>query len=187
MELEDIRKLRKRLDLTQNALARLSGASQSMIAKIEGGRMDPSYSNAMRIFGALEAEMERRKESRGTASSIMARHVISVKPGERLGAVIGAMKGKSISQVPVLEGGRNVGSVSEDDFSEWFSRYGANVPLARVSEVMKEGFPVVPEDMGTESVAELLKSYKALLVGNRGRIVGIITKADLIKLMKRTV
>ena len=51
-----IKELRKRLGMTQHRLARLSGVSQSLIAKIESGRVDPAYSKAKSIISALQRE-----------------------------------------------------------------------------------------------------------------------------------
>jgi len=45
---------RKELGLTQSKLAASAGVSQSIIAKIEAGSVDPSYSVVQRLFSALE-------------------------------------------------------------------------------------------------------------------------------------
>ena len=45
-ELNEISRLRKQLGLTQAELAKLSGVSQSLIAKLEAGKIEPSYSKA---------------------------------------------------------------------------------------------------------------------------------------------
>ena len=41
--IDRISKIRKQLGLTQIQLANLAGVSQSLIAKLESGRIDPSY------------------------------------------------------------------------------------------------------------------------------------------------
>ncbi|MEM0475595.1 MAG: helix-turn-helix domain-containing protein [Candidatus Norongarragalinales archaeon] len=62
-ELGEVKKRRKALNLTQSALARLAGVSQSFIAKVERGKSDPAYSLAKRVFDALEA-LETKTEKR---------------------------------------------------------------------------------------------------------------------------
>jgi len=51
-DLEALVRLRKRLGLSQRELARISGVSQSLISKIERGKINPSY-EAVRRRGSL--------------------------------------------------------------------------------------------------------------------------------------
>ena len=53
-ELNRIKQMRTELGLTQTELANISRVSQSLIAKIERGNIEPSYSIARRIFIVLE-------------------------------------------------------------------------------------------------------------------------------------
>jgi predicted transcriptional regulator len=49
-----------------------------------------------------------------------------------------------------------------------------------VSEVMDTALPVVPEDASVETAMKHLKRAPALLVEEYGRIVGIITRHDVL-------
>ena len=60
-DLDKIRQMRKRLNLSQRELAGMAGVSQSLIAKIERGTIDPSYSNVRKILSAFEEVIRRRK------------------------------------------------------------------------------------------------------------------------------
>ena len=60
-ELQEIRHLRKRYNLTQSQLAKLAGVSQSLIAKIEAGTVDPTFSHAKRILESLHG-LSRERE-----------------------------------------------------------------------------------------------------------------------------
>ena len=51
---------------------------------------------------------------------------------------------------------------------------------AKVADVMDRGFPVVSEDVGMESAVKHLRTSPALLVEEYGRIVGIITRHDVL-------
>ena len=55
-ELKNLRASRTALSMSQQELAKRAKVSQSMIAKIEAGRLDPTLSNARRIAEALEEE-----------------------------------------------------------------------------------------------------------------------------------
>lgn len=176
--------LRRKLGLTQNELARLSGTSQSLIAKIESGRIDPSYSKVRAIFNALEQQLHLDRSTL-CARDIMTRQVISASPSDALLEAMRRMKGAAISQLPVLKGGKAVGSINDDQFMELISKYGNRMEKVRVADAMEERFPAIPESSSMEAIIELLRFYKAILVEKDGGIAGIITKADLIKSMRR--
>ena len=179
---DKICEVRKKLGLTQKDLAKLSGVSQSMIAKIESELVDPSYSKVIAIMDALETESSKR-ENRKRAMHIMTKSILSAKPCEKLDKIINSMRNKAISQLPVFESGKPIGSISENMFVEWMQKYGSGLSNISVGEVMAESFPTVPHNSDIDVITHLLKFYKAVLVEKDGKVSGIITKADLIKAM----
>jgi predicted transcriptional regulator len=52
--IDEVAKKRRIVGLTQQKLARLAGVSQSLIAKLESQKIDPSYTKVKAIFDALE-------------------------------------------------------------------------------------------------------------------------------------
>ncbi len=180
-EIERIKEMRKRLDLTQKQLARLSGVSQSLIAKIEAKHIDPAYSKVQAILQALEQEMH-KKQKVVTAKEIMSKPIVSITPGEKLADAMRLMRKKAISQLPVFEDANPVGTISEEFFVDWIIKYGERIDRISAREVMSTAFPVIPASARLEVVTSLLKHYKAILVKGES-IEGIITKADLIKVI----
>ena len=65
-ELDEIKKIRKKIGLTQTGLANRAGVSQSLIAKIESGRIDPTYTKTQKIFAAL-SDLEKKDEVKAWA------------------------------------------------------------------------------------------------------------------------
>ena len=61
-ELDEIKKIRKRFGLTQTDLAKRANVSQSLIAKIESNRIDPTFTKVKRIFDVLD-ELKNKNES----------------------------------------------------------------------------------------------------------------------------
>ncbi len=179
-ELSEIKKRRARLSLTQKRLAQLADVSQSMIAKIESGAIDPSYSFVKRVFEALEA-FEHEENVR--ASDIMNLHVVSASPSEKLDEALRRMKSRNIDQMPVTEGERIVGSVSEDSVVGYLSGEGEKRDFRKllVKDVMGDAFPTVREDAPYKLLLELLKYNKAVLILKAGKAAGIVTKADLLR------
>ena len=52
-ELSEIKKIRKNLGLTQTDLSKRANVSQSLIAKIEAGKIDPTFTKTKKIFETL--------------------------------------------------------------------------------------------------------------------------------------
>jgi predicted transcriptional regulator len=48
---------------------------------------------------------------------------------------------------------------------------------------MEEAFPQVDEDVPLALISSLLQVYSAVLVTKKGMVVGIITKADLLRIL----
>jgi predicted transcriptional regulator len=182
-DLAQIGKLRRKLGLTQKKLAGLSGVSQSLIAKIESGSIDPAYSKVKQIMGALENE-RKKSEVRKRAQDIMTRRIVSVSPSENLGRVISLMRRENVSQLPVFSGSMCVGSLSDSMLVDWIEKYGDKLTKITVEEAMEESFPSIPPDSDLEAVTGMLRFYRAVLVKEKGKITGIITKADLIKAIR---
>ncbi|MCI0503143.1 CBS domain-containing protein [Candidatus Micrarchaeota archaeon] len=177
-DVERIGKMRRQLSLTQKQLATLAGVSQSLIAKIESGKIDPAYSKVMQIIGALEAEQNRGKK---TVAQIMSPHIASVAPSDKLQKAISIMKEKDISQLPVLSEGNCVGSLSDGMIVDVIASRGEDLRKILVGEVMAESYPVLPAGSLVDVAIGLLHHYRAVLVEKNGKFAGILTRADVFK------
>jgi len=180
----EIKRLRHALDITQMQLSSMSGVSQSTIAKIEKGAINGSYESVVRIFDALQGEMDRRRKGR-QAKDVMSRNIISIQARERVKKASELMRRSGYSQLPVFDGSQPVGSISEFGILAQL-RDGTSMDEVRdrpVREIMNEAFPVVNEDTPLETATSLLSTSKAVLVGRKGKITGIITSSDVLKLM----
>lgn len=106
-------------------------------------------------------------------------HLVSVSPADQVGDALQMMNAYGLSQLPVLEEGKSVGSLRE---GKLMSKLLGNRDLmqANVSEVMDKGFPVVDEDSSIETAVKYLKGSQAILVEEYGRIVGIVTRHDVL-------
>ncbi len=182
-EIREIKKRRNALGLTQMQLARLSGISQSLLVKTEAGRVIPSYDKVARIFEALDSK---EWESGRKAEDVMYRGVISVECSDSLEKAVRLMKKNSISQMPVTENGKVVGSISEDSFLESIlnktlkGNDSDSLECFKVRDLMGESFATVGPKTPERSFLPLLKQSKAVLVMEKGEMEGIITKADLL-------
>ena len=176
-EIAEIKRIRKKLGLTQSDLASKSGVSQSLIAKIEAGVLDPAYSKTQKIFETLETYSKKHEQK---ASDIMQTRIISISPDAKIKDAIAKMKKSDISQMPVIKDGNVVGVISEsvilDTLLEKKHEY--------VSEIMKDTPPIVDTSTPLDVVSNLLRFYQMVLVSQKGRLRGIITKSDVISKIK---
>ncbi|MCG7844270.1 MAG: CBS domain-containing protein [Methanomassiliicoccales archaeon] len=180
----EIKRLRKSLDITQSELARLSGVSQSTIAKLERGSIKGSYEAVTKIFFTLQNE-SRKLTKASNAMDLATRQIVGVQSTEQVKAAIELMRSSGISQMPVFQGRQHVGSISEMQILTRL-RDGERMETIvemRVSEVMDEAFPIVNENTPIEAVTALLSSSHAVMVSKQGDMSGIITSADLLKLL----
>ena len=175
-EISEIKKIRKKLGLTQGDLARKSGVSQSLVAKIEAGRLDPSYSNIKKIFSALD-ELSLKEEKQ--AKDIMNKKIISVNANEKVFNVIRTMKRYGFSQMPVEEKGKIVGLITERLLIEIIDN--PKFTEMRIKEIMEECPPIITPETRLEVISNLLKHFSIVLVAEKGDYKGLISKTDLLE------
>jgi predicted transcriptional regulator len=180
--LEEIAQKRRLLGLKQSELARLAGVSQSLIAKLEAGKIDSSYKKVKTIFDALDRLEVKTKIQAG---KVLQKEVLSVQKNEPVSKVVQLMKKHGYSQLPVFDGKQPVGSISEKTILRQIldGKGLAQISALPAAEVMEEVFPQVAEDAPLSLISSLLQVYSAVLVSKKGMVVGIITKADLLRML----
>jgi predicted transcriptional regulator len=180
---QEIKKRRVALGISQKKLASSVGASQSLIAKIESNRVNPSYDVVKKIFEYLD-RIEQPKI--GLARDVEKRDLVWVKKSERVIDAAEKMRQHGFSQLPVRDDREDicVGSVSERQIMQGILREAnpRSYYETPVSEVMQEQFPVVDERLPVTAVALLLQHSQAVLTARRGKIIGIITPSDLLSM-----
>jgi predicted transcriptional regulator len=109
----------------------------------------------------------------------MVKRLIYVSPNGNIKKVVRLMKLHGISQLPVLKNSISVGSITETTIIQnW------NKPDARVKNVIEKSLPSVDADETIETIKSLLQTFSSVLISEKGKVVGIITKSDLFKLIK---
>src|ERR671935_940863 len=177
--LEYIKQARIRLGITQRKLAALTGISTSMINQIESGRCKPSYETARKIFEILSS-LEGKSSMK--AGNICSMNLISVQKGEALHSAIEKMRKNSVSQIPVFDGSRVVGIISEDGLAKGMVEKDENkIRHSIISAVMEPPPPVVDTSTPAKAIVPLVRFAKCVLVSEKGNVIGIITVSDTLK------
>lgn len=139
------------------------------------------------------------------ARDIMTSHVITVGPSDTISNVASLLAQHAISALPVTEGGRLVGIVSEGDLlrrdeigtatrhRSWWLRFFTDASTMaaeytksharHVADVMTRKVASVTEDTPLTEIADLLekKRIKRVPVLRDGKVVGIVSRANLIR------
>lgn len=180
LEIKDIKRRRNALGLTQKGLATLSGVSQSLIAKIESGKIDPAYSKVVVIMKCIDG-LENKNQLK--AKDIMTKNIISVKEKDEVKVALNIMQQKNISQLPVFRGRHAVGTISEKTLLERISKGEDLKKLSKtkIGDIMDDVFPRIDEETPVSTVSELLKLNQAVLITKKLDVIGIITKVDVLK------
>ena len=181
--IQEIKKRRIALGISQKKLANTVGASQSLIAKIESNRVNPSYDVVKKIFEYLD-RMEMPKT--GLAKDVEKRDLVWVKKSEHVRDAAEKMRQHGFSQLPVRDDREDicVGSVSERQIVQGILKEADPKAFYEkpVTDIMQEQFPVVDEGLAVTAVALLLQHSQAVLTARRGKIIGIITPSDLLSM-----
>jgi len=136
----------------------------------------------MRENQMLEAEHVTLRDMLGRKDA-GAPAIVSVAPAAGVRQALNLMALHDVSQLPVMDGEECVGSVVEATLSQ----RGLETPAlleATVREVMDAPFPALSSDEAIEPAVKLLsKSTPAVLVLERGRLEGIVTRSDMLRFM----
>ena len=150
--------------------------AQAAITMAREGGMGFIHRNMSIKSQAMEVEKVKKSESG------MIVDPVTIHPGQKVSEVLTVMERYHISGVPVTEGDKLVGIVTNRDL-----RFETDVDKS-VAEVMtSEHLITVPEGIDLEDSKKLLHQHrieKLLVVDQSGRLTGLITTKDIEKIKK---
>jgi predicted transcriptional regulator len=180
VDLSELKRIRKRLGITQGDLAQRAGISQAYVAKLESGQADPKLSTFQKILDCLEALEKGVKR----AADIMVSPIISIDANDSVENAIIVMSRNDISQVPVTRRGRIVGSLIEKSLIRRIDLKKMDTyRTVKISELMDDPLPTVSRNESLETIFSLLKDNNAIIVAEHAKPVGIITRSDILGLL----
>jgi cystathionine beta-synthase len=111
--------------------------------------------------------------------------LVSIDPVSTVRKALDLINKHNISQLPIIDKGKSVGSVEESDLTNAVLMNPAQFD-APVSSLMHPSFPHVHLDEPLNQAISLLsKKHPAVLVEEDNKVVGILTRYDVIEYMAR--
>ncbi|HSE33751.1 MAG TPA: pyridoxal-phosphate dependent enzyme [Pyrinomonadaceae bacterium] len=117
----------------------------------------------------------------GTKKPQAPKGLVSVRSTDTVADALEKMDDLGLTQIPVLDEGRAIGSLRENRVLAKVVR-NRELLTSAVSEVMEGSFPTVDVDASSSEVTKKLQTSPAVLVEEYGRITGIITRHDVLDL-----
>jgi cystathionine beta-synthase len=110
--------------------------------------------------------------------------IITASPQDRVREVIARMKAHGISQLPVVEGGKLMGAVAEVDMLRYLVS-GEHSLDSPVGPLVESDYATVSPRTSIENLQGLLNEARMAVVTDEDKIVGVVTKIDLIDYLAR--
>ncbi len=122
------------------------------------------------------------EESYGRLKDLVGRQkhpLIAARPQDGVQQIIRLMKQHGISQLPVLDGDRLVGMISEVDLLNALLKEPESVDRP-VGDLVDQNYVLVPPDTPISRLASAFADGKVALVQENGKVRAVVTKIDLI-------
>ena len=133
-------------------------------------------------------QIQKNLDKLTNAGKILITNLVTAKRSDSLDETVKIMKSKNFSQIPVTDSHGCVGLITENSMIDYLKNHDeALFYSAKVKDAMEVPPPSIDVDTKIDSsIMELLYDSRCILVTNKGKLCGIITKIDAIRgLMKK--
>ncbi len=182
--LNDIKRLRKKLNISQKDLGDELNIPQSTISRIENGTIDPPYSKLKRIYEYLENKRKIREKSKKHAIDIMTSDIVFINSTSTIREAVDQMNNHEISQLPIIENNQNIGSITSKKIQKSITDNPEIINMD-ISLIKELPFPEIDKNWNVKDISDLLLKYSAVLVKENNEYIGIITDSDLLRLSNK--
>jgi cystathionine beta-synthase len=133
----------------------------------------------MQQMRMLEPERTTLKTLLATKKGVPA--LVHARPEHTMQEALDLMDEHDLSQLPVLDGDENVGSLREADLLMHALESSAAL-IDPVGENMGAPFPELESDQHANHARQALREHPVVLVRERGRVTGLLTRHDVLAL-----
>ena len=178
-----IRELMRETGVSELELAENTGLSQPVVSRILRGERELRYDEAKTILDHLLGRLS-SIPLKMTASDIATKgeRLMKVYVEESLCEVAKKMFEKGYSQVPIYDGEVLKGALTEISLLKLLLSPKRDLRKLKVKDVEAQELPVYPHDTPLQTIAQALLEYYAVLIEKGGKVEGIVTRADFLRL-----
>ena len=134
----------------------------------------------MRDRGWLEV-----KTVRDIVEARAGKELVSINQDKNVAEAVSVMSENDIDQMPVMENGTMIGSISETGLLQKFME-DPSVKSKAIKNIMEKPFPIVAFDTAIEKLSGMItKEVPAVMTNDTLNQLHIITKSDIIQAMSR--
>ncbi|RJQ53020.1 MAG: CBS domain-containing protein [Actinobacteria bacterium] len=134
--------------------------------------------------GALRFLKEFVTRNETTAASLMRSPVIGIDRDQPVSRAVAMMRERGLHQLPVLEKGVPTRCLTTGTLQRWLDDGTSALGRMPVWEVAERALPQIPRSMRLPHVLRELRTHPALLVVEGEKIVGIVTIADVLQVIR---
>jgi CBS domain-containing protein len=115
-------------------------------------------------------------------SDIMSTNVKLTHPHDTLASAAGMMKDHEIGMLPVVEGDRLVGAVTDRDMAIHGVAERADPAVVRISDIMTEGANICYADQTIDDARQTMMDHKVrrvVVLNREDKVAGVLSLGDL--------
>ena len=169
---QELKKRRNNLNLTQKEFAEKIGVSQSIISKFESEKSFPNY-KTIKVIEENLVVLE--KKDLRKVEEIMNEDIFYAYKDMKVKEVVKKFKNLGYTQAPVMDEDNKkvIGVIRAVNLIDENKE-------KKISDCKLDEVPIIPQNSTIENAKYGLKHFPMIIVSNAGKIVGIITRTDII-------
>lgn len=181
--IKQIKAFMRETGFSEQRLADETGLSQPVISRILMGERELRYEEVKKIVDCLTSKLSSiPPKMRASDVATKGENLMKVHVEENLSDVAKMMFEKGYSQAPVYENEMIKGIITEKSFIELLLTPEKDLRKLKVKDAPIEDAPRYSPETPLQNIAKALLDYYSILIEEDGRVKGIITRADLLKL-----
>lgn len=174
---------------------RTTDAKEAAWLMVEKGILSLPVTDGEKLVGIITATdlLKHLEHSRQKLEKVMSRQVATIAPSKRLVHARRVMLDEKISRFVVMDGEEVAGILTEKDVARAFGTFRDNaqkhqytrVRNLMVSDVMTQDVKTLSSSAKVGEAAKLMlkNDFSGVPIVDGGKLVGIVTKAELVKLL----